>query len=68
MEFTFRDLIKGFVHILEGETGREAGEPCEAMKSANCLSAHRLDELPPFFICSWISTSNSSLKDYTHTQ
>lgn len=62
-----RGLFKRRVHILEGETGRAAGEPCEAMKSASCLRAHRLDELPPFFICSWISTSSSSLNDYTHT-
>ncbi|TNN77543.1 hypothetical protein EYF80_012133 [Liparis tanakae] len=53
-------------HVLEGEAGRAAGEPCEAMKSASCLSAQRLDELPPFFVCSWISTSSSSLNDYTH--
>lgn len=60
-------LLKDVKHILEGETGREAGEPCEAMKSASCLSAHRLDELPPFFICSWISTSSSSLNDCRNT-
>lgn len=62
-----RELFKSLVHVLEGETGRAAGEPCEAMKSASCLSAHRLEELPPFFICSWISTSSSSLNDCTHT-
>lgn len=53
--------------LLDGETGSAAGEPCVAMKSASCLSAHRLDELPPFFICSWISTSSSSRKDCAHT-
>lgn len=56
------------MNLLDGETGRVAGEPCEAMKSASCLRAHRLEELPPFFICSWISTSSSSLNDWTQTQ
>lgn len=55
-------------NLLDGETGRAAGEPCEAMKSASCRRAHRLEELPPFFICSWISTSSSSLNDWTQTQ
>lgn len=55
-------------NLLDGDTGRAAGEPCEAMKSASCLRAHRLEELPPFFICSWISTSSSSLNDWTQTQ
>lgn len=54
--------------LLDGETGSAAGDPCVAMKSASCLSAHRLDELPPFFICSWINPSSSSRKDCTQKQ
>lgn len=34
-----------------------------ATKSAICRSAHTWDELLPFFICSWMRLSSSSLKD-----
>lgn len=57
-----------YLSLLDGETGSAAGEPCVAMKSASCLRAQRLDELPPFFICSWISTSSSSRKDCAQKQ
>lgn len=64
-----RDLsLSIHLPLLDGETGSAAGGPCVAMKSASCLSAHRLDELPPFFICSWISPSSSSRKDCTKKQ
>jgi len=34
-----------------------------AMKSAICRRAQTWDELFPFFICSWMRLSSSSLKD-----
>lgn len=45
-----------------GEVGRTAGDVV-AMKSAICRRAHMWDELFPFFICSWMRLSSSSLKD-----
>lgn len=45
-----------------GEVGRAAGDVV-ATKSAICRRAHTWDELFPFFICSWMRLSNSSLKD-----
>lgn len=45
-----------------GEVGRTAGDVV-AMKSAICRRAQMWDELFPFFICSWMRLSSSSLKD-----
>lgn len=38
------------------------------MKSAICRRAQMLEELFPFFICSWMRPSSSSLKDYKQAQ
>lgn len=44
------------------EAGKTAWEVL-AMKSAICRRAQMLEELLPFFICSWMRPSSSSLKD-----
>lgn len=49
-------------HILMEDVGKTAWEVL-AMKSAICRRAQMLEELFPFFICSWMRPSSSSLKD-----
>lgn len=48
--------------ILMEDVGKTAWEVL-AMKSAICRKAQMLEELFPFFICSWMRPSSSSLKD-----
>ena len=49
-------------HVLMEDVGKTAWEVL-AMKSAICRRAQMLEELFPFFICSWMRPSSSSLKD-----
>lgn len=49
-------------HVLMEDVGKTAWEVL-AMKSAICRKAQMLEELFPFFICSWMRPSSSSLKD-----